>query len=256
MRRTRSSNLLTSAKRSPLLGIAASILLVAGILAVLVRAGANEQILMGLQWVQAQGLWAPLFFMLIMVAAVAFLLPGLPLTTGAGFVFGVIEGSLYVVLGTTLGAVLSFVIARYFFGKRAKEFIKSRTRLRLMGEEMKPHGWKIVLLLRLIPFFPSKLANYFLGLTPVRLPHYAFGSLVGFIPFSVHNVYLGSIAADLSTMSARDLGRTPVEWALYGGGFLATVVMVVYLNRLARRALRRYTQQQGSSRGDAAEDIP
>jgi len=256
MSKKQSSNIFASGKRSPLWGIAASILLVAAILALLVRAGAHEQILLGLQWVEAQGLWAPLFFILIMVAAVVFLLPGLPLTTGAGFVFGVIEGSLYVVLGTTLGAVLAFVIARYFFGQRAKEFIKSRAKLRLMGEEMKPHGWKIVLLLRLIPFFPSKLANYFLGLTPVRLPHYAFGSLVGFIPFSVHNVYLGSIAADISTMSARELGRTPVEWALYGGGFVATVIVVVYLNRLSQRALRRYTRQQDDDGEQAAEDTP
>ena len=256
MSKKQSSNLFASGKRSPLWGIAASILLVAAILALLVRAGAHEQILLGLQWVEAQGLWAPLFFILIMVAAVVFLLPGLPLTTGAGFVFGVVEGSLYVVLGTTLGAVLAFVIARYFFGQRAKEFIKSRARLRLVGEEMKPHGWKIVLLLRLIPFFPSKLANYFLGLTPVRLPHYAFGSLVGFIPFSVHNVYLGSIAADISTMSVRDLGRTPVEWALYGGGFVATVIVVIYLNRLAQRALQRYTQQHEASGEEAQEDTP
>ena len=229
--------------RSPLWATTISILVVAAILALLVRAGAHEQILRGLEWVEAQGLWAPLFFVLIMVLAVVLLLPGLPLTTGAGFVFGLLEGSLYVVLGTTLGAVLAFVIARYLFGARARQFILSRARLRLVGEEMKPHGWKIVLLLRLIPFFPSKLANYFLGLTPVRLPHYAFGSLVGFIPFSVHNVYLGSIAADISTLGVRDLGRTPLEWALYGGGFVATVIVIVYLNRLSQRALRRYTRR-------------
>jgi len=244
MNQIRTGNLLKRVTRSPLWATAASILVVAGILGLLIWAGAHEQILLGLEWVDAQGLWAPLFFILIMVAAVVLLLPGLPLTTGAGFVFGVVEGSLYVVLGTTLGAVLAFVIARYFFGQRARLFIMSRAKLRLMGEEMTPHGWKIVLLLRLIPFFPSKLANYFLGLTPVRLPHYAFGSLLGFIPFSVHNVYLGSIAADISTMSVRDLGRTPLEWALYGGGFVATVLVVVYLNRLAQRALRRYARQE------------
>jgi hypothetical protein len=57
----------------------------------------------------------------------------------------------------------------------------------------------------------------------------------------VHNVYLGSIVADLSTLGARDLGRSPLEWTLYGAGFVATVVGVVYLNHLARRALARYT---------------
>jgi hypothetical protein len=39
-------------------------------------------------------------------------------------------------------------------------------RLRVVSEELTPHGWKIVLLTRLIPFFPGKISNYFFGLTP------------------------------------------------------------------------------------------
>jgi len=37
-------------------------------------------------------------------------------TTGVGFVFGVAKGTLCVVLGTTLGATLAFLIARHCFG--------------------------------------------------------------------------------------------------------------------------------------------
>jgi len=56
----------------------------------------------------------------------------------------------------------------------------------------------------------------------------------------LHNVYLGSLTADLSTLGARETARTPLEWAIYGAGFVGTVVAVVYFNRLARRALARY----------------
>ncbi|MDP2057618.1 MAG: hypothetical protein Q8K35_07680, partial [Thiobacillus sp.] len=104
---------------------------------------------------------------------------------------------------------------------------------------------------RLIPFFPSKIANYFFGLTPFSLRGYVGGSLLGFIPFSIYSVYLGSIAADLSTLGARNVGRTPLEWALYGAGFVATVVAVIYFSRLARRALARYEEK-----GDIEEDLP
>ena len=41
---------------------------------------------------------------------VVFLLPGVLFTTGAGFVFGVVEGSIVVLLGTTLGALTIAVI--------------------------------------------------------------------------------------------------------------------------------------------------
>jgi uncharacterized membrane protein YdjX (TVP38/TMEM64 family) len=221
--------------------IAIGVLCMAAVLAVLIYYDAHEQVLWLLQWLDAQGAWALLLFTLVMALVVVLVLPGVMFTTGAGFVFGVAQGTLCVVLGTTLGATLAFLIARYLFGARARRFILSHARLRLVSEELTPQGWKIVLLTRLVPFFPFKLSNYFFGLTRFSLRGFVFGTIVGIIPFSLHNVYLGSIAADLATLGARNSERTPLEWALYGGGFVATIAAVVYLNRLARRALARYT---------------
>ena len=236
--------------KSPLWGILASILLVAALLAMLIHYGAHEQVLRLLRWFDAQGAWAPLLFILVMAAVVVMVLPGVLFTTGAAFVFGVVEGSIVVVLGTTLGSAVAFLIARHLFGRRATQFVLKHAKLKVVSEEMAAHGGLIVLLTRLIPFFPSKISNYFFGLTPFSFRGYVAGSLIGFIPFSVHNVYLGSIAADIATLGERNLGRTPLEWALYGLGFLATVIAVIYLNRLAHRALARYTGESG------AEDRP
>lgn len=219
----------------------AGILFVGVLLAVLVYFDADEQVRQLLQWFDHQGAWAGALFVVLMMVVVVLLLPGVLFTTGAGFVFGVVEGSLYIVVGTTLGAVSAFLIARHAFGERASAFVLSRSRLHLVREELTSEGWKIVLLTRLVPFFPSKLANYFFGLTPVRLGHFTLGSLLGFIPFSVHNVYLGSIAADVVTLGTSDMGRSPFQWLVYLLGFVATVVAVIYLNRIARRALARYT---------------
>jgi uncharacterized membrane protein YdjX (TVP38/TMEM64 family) len=228
---------------SPLCGIALSVAFVAVVLAVLMYFDVHRDLVEGLRWVEAQGVWAGLLFTLIMAAAVVLLLPGIFFTTGAGFVFGVVEGSLYVVIGTTLGACIAFLAARHLFGERAARFIVARSRLRLVNEEMARHDWKVVLLTRLIPFFPAKLSNYFFGLTSFSFRGFAAGSLVGFVPFSVHNVYLGSIAADVAALTSRELGRSPLEWAVYGGGFLVTVFTVVDRNRMARRALARYTAE-------------
>lgn len=234
--------------RSPLFGIGMSILFVGLVIVLLVAFGIHERIVVLLQWFEAQGAWAAALFILIMAAAVVFLLPGILFTTGAGFVFGLLEGSVYVVLGTTLGATVAFLIARYVFGERARGFILNRAKLRIVSEELKPHGWKIVLMTRLIPFFPSKLSNYFFGLTSFSLRGYVLGSLIGFTPFSVHNVYLGSLAADVTTLGVRETARTPLEWALYGAGFLVTLGVVIFLNRLARRALARYTETEDPSK--------
>jgi uncharacterized membrane protein YdjX (TVP38/TMEM64 family) len=236
-------------KRPAWWGMAGSIVLVAAVLGLLLFLGVDEQIVRLLRWLDAQGAWAGLLFVLLMAAVVLLLLPGLLFTTGAGFVFGVLEGSVYVVVGTTMGATLSFLISRYLFGQHARRFVMARARLRLLSDEATRHGWKIVLLTRMIPFFPSKISNYFFGLTQFSLPGYVGGSLLGFIPYSVHNVYLGAIAADISTLGARNLGRSPLQWALYGLGFVVTLFTVLYLSRLARRALERYEEH-----GEIAED--
>ncbi len=227
------------------LGIVVSILFVAAVLGVLMLFGVDEQVLLLLTWLDAQGAWASLLFMLIMAAVVVLLLPGMLLTTGAGFVFGVVEGAAYVVTGTTLGAVIAFLIARYLFGERASRFVRRHARLKLVTEELTLHGWKIVMLTRLVPFFPFKLSNYFFGLTSFSLRGFTGGTFLGIIPFSVHNVYLGSIAADIATLGTRNIERTPLEWSLYGAGFLVAVGIVVYLNRLARRILAGYTEEDG-----------
>lgn len=234
---------------SPLWAIVASILFVSAIVGILVYFGMHEQLVHLLRWVEAQGAWAAALFILIMAMVVVLLLPGIFFTMGAGFVFGVVEGSIYVVAGTTLGAAIAFLIARYLFGRRAARFVVSHSRLRAVNDEMARHDWKVVLLTRLIPFFPAKISNYFFGLTSFSFRGYVAGSLIGFIPFSVHNAYLGSIAADVATLGQHQLGRSPLEWLLYGTGFAATVVAVLYCNRLARRALARYTHEGNSREG-------
>lgn len=240
-------------QRSPVAGILASIAFVAVLLLVLYAFGVHQEVVRLLEWFEARGAWAGVLFILIMALVMIFLLPGVLFTTGAGFVFGVVEGTVYVVAGTVLGGAAAFLIARHLFGTWARSFITSRDRLNLVDEGLAPHGWKIVLLTRLIPFFPSKLSNYLFGLTRFSFGGFVAGCTLGYIPFSLHNVYLGSLAADLSTLGVRESGRTPLEWAVYGAGFVATVVAVLYLNRLARRSLARYTRKDEAD--EALEEV-
>ena len=215
-------------------GIATGTIFVTVILGLLAFFDVHELLLQQLRVIEAQGNVALLLFILLMALVVFFLLPGIFFTTGAGLVFGVAEGTVAVVLGTTLGAVLAFLTARYLAGARAARYLSAHPKLRVLSAELTRSGWKIVLLIRLVPFFPSKLANYFFGLTKVSLRDFTVGTLVGIIPLSLHNVYLGSVAADLALLGTK---RTPIGWALYIGGFIATIAVVAYLGRLAHRAL-------------------
>lgn len=235
-----------SRKPALIWSIVGSTLAVAAVVAVLFYLDVHEEVLRLLEWFDHQEGWLPALFILVMALVVVLLLPGLPFTTGAGFVFGVVEGSVYVVLGTTLGASIAFLVARYLFGRRARDYVRAHGKLRFASEEFAPVAWRIVMLTRLVPFFPFKLSNYLFGLTPCPLRGFAGGTFLGIIPFSVHNVYLGSIAANMATLGERHVGRGALEWTLYGTGFLAIIALILYLNRIARRALARYNVDERS----------
>ena len=130
---------------------------------------------------------------------------------------------------------------------KRQRFIVSRSNLQVVSDEMARHDLKIVMLTRLIPFFPGKISNYFFGLTKFTFKGFVLGSLIGFIPFSLHNVYLGSITADLASLSRGAVERSPLQWAFYGLGFVATIVALLYFNNLARRALATYSQESGKA---------
>ncbi len=220
------------------------------VLAALVYVDAQDQVMALLTWIDSLGILGPLMFMLVMALVVILLLPGVMFTTGAGFAFGVIEGSIAVVLGTTIGATGAFLLARYGLGTRAEAWLRCHARLQAISNRFACQGWKIVLLTRLVPFFPFKLSNYFFGMTRISLPGFVGGTLIGEIPLSVHNVYLGSLAADLATLGQRPVERTPWEWAFYGTGLVLAVFSVIYLSLWARKTLATFenkTLERGGS---------
>ena len=79
------------------------------------------------------------------------------------------------------------------------------------------------------------LLNYAFGLTRVKWSHYVVASWLGMIPGTVMYVYLGS----LINVGAGRRQRTTGEWVLYGVGLLATVIVTVFVTRLARKALAK-----------------
>lgn len=220
--------------------IALSLLLVAIGVGGLLYFDVQDYILQLFEWLDGLGIWGPIFFMLIVMMIVVMMLPGVLFTLGAGFLFGPLLGSLYIVIATTTGALIAFILARYFFSATVSRFLHAHERLRVLNDEFSQEGWKFILLTRMIPFFPFKPANYFFGVTDFTLRDFLIGTFFGIMPITFFNVYLGSLAADLTMLGARDSPRSGLEWGLYGLGFLIMVVALVYITQHARKALDRY----------------
>lgn len=192
-----------------------------------------------LEWIDTKGIWAPILFILLDVIVVLFLFPGVLITMGAGFLFGVAMGSIYIIIATTIGALIAFSIARYLFTERTANYLRSKPRLKFTDQLLATEGWKLILATRLIPFFPFKLSNYLFGLTKFTLKDFFIGTFFGIWPITIFNVYVGSLTADFSTIGSR-AAKTNLEWSFHIAGFVMTIIAVIYVGHRARRALNRY----------------
>lgn len=190
-----------------------------------------------LDWLDGHGSVAGLVFTLILAVSVMLLVPGVFFTMGAGFIFGVVKGTLLVVLGTGLGASLAFLIARHLFGRRASAWVMGHIRPQNLGDIIEQEGWKLVMFTRLLPLFPFKLSNYFFGLTRLRFKEFVLGTFIGIIPISLNNVYLGSIASSIASIGIPRDQRTSIEWTLYLSGFVLAFIALIGIIRIARRAI-------------------
>lgn len=186
-----------------------------------------------LDWVGQLGSWGVVIFIVIYVVATVLFIPGSVLTLGAGAVFGVVRGSVYVSIASTLGATAAFLVGRYLARDAIARKIEGNARFAAIDKAVANEGWKIVGLTRLSPVFPFTLLNYAFGLTRVKLGHYVLASWIGMLPGTVMYVYLGSLAKAASGERTRTTG----EWVLYGVGLLATVVVTIFVTRIAKKAL-------------------
>ncbi len=220
-----------SGSRRIALLVAVVLALVAAFLLFDVRGGLRE----ALAWIEGLGAWGPALFVLIYIVATVLFLPGSVLTLGAGALFGVAWGSVYVSAGSVLGATAAFLVGRYFARDWVAKKIEGNDGFAAIDRAVATDGWKIVGLTRLSPAFPFSLLHYAFGLTQVKLRDYVLASWIGMMPGTVMYVYLGSLAQ----AGASERQRTPGEWALYAVGLVATIAVTVVITRIARAALAR-----------------
>lgn len=192
-------------------------------------------------WSAGLGIWGPLVFGLLYVAAVLALLPGSALTLAAGALFGLIGGTIAASLASTTGAALAFLIGRYLARQRIEALLPRYPAFDVVDKAISESGWKIVALLRLSPAVPFNLQNYLYGLTGIRFWPYLLTSWLAMLPTTFLYVYLGDLGWQSLQAAAGDAkhSRSAAEWAMLIVGLLATVAVTVYLTRLARKALRQ-----------------
>ena len=229
-------------------------LLVAGIVLGLAVLPVKDYLAGFLEYIESVGPWGPVLLAAVYTVACVLFVPGSILTLGAGFLFGVVYGTVAVSIGSVLGATAAFLVGRTLLRGPIEKRIAAYPRFQAIDRAVGEQGFKIVLLTRLSPIFPFNLLNYAFGLTNVRLWQYVLASWIGMLPGTIMYVYLGSALKSLADVAAgAPEGGTP-QTIFFVLGLVMTIVATVVITRVAKRALDEAVGQHRTPAEDGTQD--
>ncbi len=153
-----------------------------------------------------------------------FLLPGATfLSFAAGIIFGPGVGIVVVVIGSTLGATLAFLVSRYLL----RDWVEGKFANQVSGVNgnlcEKPIN--SVLFFRLVPLFPFFAVNIGFALSQVPLKYFFFGTLFGKLPATYIYTHAGNNLAKINVLS--DVMSMQVLGSLSLLGLLA-IIPILY----------------------------
>ncbi len=188
---------------------------------------------------QAAGPFAPMVFILVMAATVVLPIPTFPLDVLAGRIFGPVVGTFYAVTGATLGAVISFLLARGLGRDLIARFLRGHINFcRRCSDKLLT---KVVFLVRLIPAVPFDVVSYGAGLTNMSVINFAVASFIGMLPLTFVYASFGPL---LWTSG-------PVTWL--GGGVIVALLFLLprWIERHDLFGMRRLFQHEDADQSRA-----
>ena len=161
--------------------------------------------------VAGAGIWGPVVIVTLMtVAVVASPIPSAPIALAAGAAYGHLWGTVQVVIGAELGALIAFGLARILGHDVLRRVFGDRVDAGLLGSQTALTA--TVLASRLMPFVSFDMISYAAGLSKLNSWRFALATLAGIIPASFLLAHFGGEAV------SGDLGRA--TWAVLGLGLV------------------------------------
>lgn len=177
------------------------------------------------------------FTALYAVATAAFVPVGLVMMLAGGFLFGPLIGTVATVVGSTAGAIMAYLAARFAAGDYIRDRLAAgRLRKLIEGFERAPFGY--LLTLRLVPLSPFGLVNVAAGCARAPFRAYVAATVVGAVPYSLIYSYLGDGLGEAfltnRTPTAAILLTPDIAWPL-----AALTVISLLTARFSRRERSR-----------------
>lgn len=194
------------------------------------------------RWVLTLGLWAPLGFILLFVLLTPFLVSVDALCFAAGLLFSLTAGELCMIVATYLAAAFIFLLSRYLFKEKVRDFIVQRQKFSYLNNALQRHNFKLMFLLRLTPL-PFALLSYAFAVAPVRFwPYLAATS--GIFIYNGTLVYLGFTTKHIAGLITGGNTTTTMPHALLVAGLLMILAVLFYVSKLAGDTIRELSAEE------------
>lgn len=149
-----------------------------------------------LGFVSAAPVVASVAFMVLYAAAVAISVPGVGLLTMiGGYLFGWIEGTVYVLVAATIGASAVFLMVRSAVGRGRRA--RTGSALQRFAEGFRRNALSYAFVLNLVPVFPYAMVIGIPAACGIGLRTFAAGVFFGIMPGTFLFARLGSALGDV-----------------------------------------------------------
>ncbi|KAM0947760.1 putative SNARE associated golgi family protein [Dioscorea sansibarensis] len=191
-------------------------------------------------WIEQNlGPWGPLVLAIAYIPLTILAVPASILTLGGGYLFGLPVGFVADSIGATIGATGAFLLGRTIGKPYVISKLKDYPKFQAVAIAIQRSGFKIVLLLRLVPLLPFNMLNYLLSVTPVGIVEYMLASWLGMMPITFALVYVGTTLKDIADVTHGWSEVSTSRWLFIILGFLISAVLMVCVTRVAKRSLEK-----------------
>lgn len=143
------------------------------------------------------GWWGPAVYIFLYTIRPLLLFPAIILTLAGGLAFGPWWGTLYVLIGGLLGACLCFLIARSLGREKMKKYLGDFPQLQNFDDQVAEHGFRTMLIMRIVPIFPYDPVSYLAGLSNMKFRDYTVATAIGMVPGAFAYNVLGCSLTDM-----------------------------------------------------------
>ncbi|MBR6584447.1 MAG: TIGR04282 family arsenosugar biosynthesis glycosyltransferase [Firmicutes bacterium] len=123
------------------------------------------------------------YIIFTIIGCVVLALPGITFAVAAGMLFGPVTGIFACLAATTLGAMIAFIVGRFFLKDGVKPLLeKNKVLKKLLFSDNKKNDLILLMVTRLVPVFPYNLQNFAYGITDISFTKYSLYTFIFMFP--------------------------------------------------------------------------